>query len=235
MKSRNKEVNIFNMSLLDILSGALGAFCFLMLVLFPYYKPNQQQQEQQKQPPPQNYEEAMKRLQALQQQLQQCQAERADCQAQMKQATERIGELYMRNPITVTAAFDGPNDFDLYVEDDRVSDSGKGIAKVDGKVKQGPFWNGDHHVDFAAGFATEVWTMRDVPTGEYRVYYKLFKSTPDRKPTDVVGTIVTSLDPFIVLPDVTLTDEGQVVRVATITTAADGHAKIHVDVPSARQ
>ena len=35
MKSRNKEVNIFNMSLLDILCGALGAFCFMMLSLFP--------------------------------------------------------------------------------------------------------------------------------------------------------------------------------------------------------
>lgn len=35
MKSRNREVNIFNMSLLDILCGALGAFCFLMLALFP--------------------------------------------------------------------------------------------------------------------------------------------------------------------------------------------------------
>lgn len=39
MKPRNKEVNIFNMSLLDILCGALGAFCFMMLVLFQYWKP----------------------------------------------------------------------------------------------------------------------------------------------------------------------------------------------------
>jgi len=37
MKPRNREINIFNMSLLDILCGALGAFCFLMLALFPYY------------------------------------------------------------------------------------------------------------------------------------------------------------------------------------------------------
>jgi hypothetical protein len=39
MKSRNREINIFNMSLLDILCGALGAFCFLMLALLPYYRP----------------------------------------------------------------------------------------------------------------------------------------------------------------------------------------------------
>jgi hypothetical protein len=37
MKVRRREVNIFNMSLLDILCGALGAFCFMMLALFPAY------------------------------------------------------------------------------------------------------------------------------------------------------------------------------------------------------
>src|SRR3981081_391326 len=39
MRARRREINIFNMSLLDILCGALGAFCFMMLVLLPYYKP----------------------------------------------------------------------------------------------------------------------------------------------------------------------------------------------------
>jgi hypothetical protein len=37
MRSRSREVNIFNMSLLDILTGMLGAFLFLMLGLVPYY------------------------------------------------------------------------------------------------------------------------------------------------------------------------------------------------------
>ncbi|MGH7907551.1 MAG: hypothetical protein ACREP6_13090 [Candidatus Binataceae bacterium] len=37
MRPRNREVNIFNMSVLDLLTGALGAFCFLTLALFPYY------------------------------------------------------------------------------------------------------------------------------------------------------------------------------------------------------
>jgi hypothetical protein len=37
VKPRNREVNIFNMSVLDLLTGALGAFCFLTLALFPSY------------------------------------------------------------------------------------------------------------------------------------------------------------------------------------------------------
>src|SRR5437868_12943491 len=39
MRARAREINIFNMSLIDILCGALGAFCFMTLVLLPYYKP----------------------------------------------------------------------------------------------------------------------------------------------------------------------------------------------------
>lgn len=52
MKARNREINIFNMSLLDILCGALGAICFMMVSLLPYYRPPGEDmritQEQQK-------------------------------------------------------------------------------------------------------------------------------------------------------------------------------------------
>src|SRR4051812_40465702 len=37
MRAKNREINIFNMSLLDILTGMLGAFLFLMLGMVPYY------------------------------------------------------------------------------------------------------------------------------------------------------------------------------------------------------
>lgn len=37
MKPRKRDIEIFNMSVLDLLTGALGAFCFLTLALFPYY------------------------------------------------------------------------------------------------------------------------------------------------------------------------------------------------------
>ncbi|HKV53285.1 MAG TPA: hypothetical protein VJN94_01470 [Candidatus Binataceae bacterium] len=36
MKRANREISIFSMSLVDILTGALGAFCFMMLALMPY-------------------------------------------------------------------------------------------------------------------------------------------------------------------------------------------------------
>lgn len=55
MRAKNREINIFNMSLLDILTGALGAFMFMMLSFVPYYnivvqqKLNQQNGQNQSQ------------------------------------------------------------------------------------------------------------------------------------------------------------------------------------------
>lgn len=37
MKPRNREINIFNLSMLDVIAGALGAFLILFLVLAPHY------------------------------------------------------------------------------------------------------------------------------------------------------------------------------------------------------
>ena len=66
MRARNREVNIFNMSILDILCGALGAFCFMMLALFPYYKPSHLSAEDK-----QSYQN----VQQMQQKLQQLETE----------------------------------------------------------------------------------------------------------------------------------------------------------------
>ena len=37
MKSRNRDIDVFNISMLDVLSGALGAFMIVMIVLLPHY------------------------------------------------------------------------------------------------------------------------------------------------------------------------------------------------------
>ena len=37
MKSRNRDINIFNMSALDLFASALGAFILIAVVLFPYF------------------------------------------------------------------------------------------------------------------------------------------------------------------------------------------------------
>ena len=38
MRPRNREFNILNMSFLDVICGAMGAFLIIMVILMPYYK-----------------------------------------------------------------------------------------------------------------------------------------------------------------------------------------------------
>ena len=38
MRAKNREFNILNMSFLDVICGAMGAFLIVMVILMPYYK-----------------------------------------------------------------------------------------------------------------------------------------------------------------------------------------------------
>ncbi len=38
MKVRNREISIFNLSMMDVISGAMGAFLIIMIILARYYK-----------------------------------------------------------------------------------------------------------------------------------------------------------------------------------------------------
>src|SRR5579864_4273172 len=124
MKSRNREINIFNMSLLDILCGALGAFCFLMLVLFPFYSQDKGQAKAPEVPPPpttdpQSMADAMNRIRQLEDLLKKYQDYAAQLDAQnkrqqagsrelqndLKKAEDRNDQLEMRNPLLVVGKF----------------------------------------------------------------------------------------------------------------------------------
>ena len=40
MKPRNREINIFNLSMMDVISGAMGAFLVLVVLLSRHYDPD---------------------------------------------------------------------------------------------------------------------------------------------------------------------------------------------------
>src|SRR5581483_853659 len=137
MKQRNREINIFNMSLLDVLCGALGTFCFLMLVLFPFYSQDKGMSKAPEVPPkidPKNYQDAMARVKQLEDTLKQFQGYAAQLEAKMKQMSaqssqaqaeardlrQKNEQLKMRNPILVLASFnteDG-NQMEIFEDDD---------------------------------------------------------------------------------------------------------------------
>src|SRR5262249_1644979 len=151
MRARRREINIFNMSLLDILCGALGAFCFMMLVLLPYYKPpgketdlhNQEVKTQelldeleklrasaQDSAAAQQMTQLAQTLQVhvkqLQGQLNQPSAENQQLENQNQSLAAKndhqARQLDMRQPFLVTVKSDPPQELDVYLNSDTVSE-----------------------------------------------------------------------------------------------------------------
>jgi F0F1-type ATP synthase membrane subunit b/b' len=76
MARRDREINIFNIAFLDVITGAMGAFVLLVVLLSPYVKRGQEVTQQnnnaqQVQQAQQNADEARKERDQAQQQLQQ--------------------------------------------------------------------------------------------------------------------------------------------------------------------
>jgi hypothetical protein len=262
MKQKNKEVNIFNMSLLDILCGALGAFCFMMLVLFQYWKPegaavtkakeNTTQLEQKLQdlmkqmqgmsnlPPDvaqrlqqmekefQGLRGEVGKLRAMLQQAQaQSEAHRRDAEqarGQAEAANKELSKYRARNPMTVvmTTTSRG-HDVDLYVKDSK-------MEEVNPNKVQGVKWPGDVMYNTASSPASDVWMMRDVPAGEYRVYYKFLDRRGNADPA-TIDAYYLHHNSIVRLPRLTLPNDRQAYHVGNITVAADYGSKF-VPVPA---
>jgi hypothetical protein len=152
MKVRPREINIFNMSLIDILCGALGAFCFMMIVSLPYYKPpgsgglREQQQatddlfkdidrlQSGDLSDPNKVEELKKKLQELEAQVKQLQGQVNSYAAENEELKKKNDDLQAANDkkdqtlkqkkpfLVVASAGNLSQDIDLYLQDDMVAE-----------------------------------------------------------------------------------------------------------------
>jgi TolA-binding protein len=251
MKARSREINIFNMSLLDILCGALGAFCFMMLVLFPYYSQDKGQGKRpdvQEGVDPKTFEEAKARIAQLEQTLQKFQeytdqmearlkrleAQSRQQQGDMQQMQQRAERAEMRNPIIAVGTFagvQGDEQVQVYIESDRVHVDKTPGEKVDASKRQGPQFAGDAEAS-GVGSMMGYYLVRDTPAGDYRVYAKIIKMNPGHTVTGWVA--VTGNDSF---EDLAIkADKGPaVIPVAVVSVDGDYKMKIKPVVPAANQ
>ena len=65
MRPRNREINIFNLSMLDVICGSLGTFILLMIILLPYYKKSNIDYQQEIRQIQQQLEASRQQAQAL--------------------------------------------------------------------------------------------------------------------------------------------------------------------------
>jgi len=202
MRARSREINIFNMSLLDILCGALGAFCFMMLVLLPYYKPpgketdlhNQEVKTQEllneleklrarvqdsaaAQQMTQLVQNLQGQMQQLQGQLNQLSAENQQLENQNRSLAakndKQTRQLDMRNPFIISVVSSPPRELDIYLESDAISEKNTSNPPFDpNKAHQPTFFAGDRGL-FWPERGVAIWMTRDAPAS---VHYKLYVS-----------------------------------------------------------
>ena len=255
MKPRNREINIFNMSLLDVLCGALGTFCFLMLVLFPYYSIGKNAKQAPDIPPgvdPKTLEEAKARIQQLEDTLKkfqdfvkdlqnqntQLQEQAKQLQDQTKQLTKYATSLEMRNPFVAAASFALPDgdQAEVGIEDDRKTDDGKRQSpKLDPSKPQGVFWTGDLA---SFGPSNSYWMVRDGPPGTYRFFFKVIKHNTAAGPLAVQGSLQSNSN-FEPIPRFWVAQAQAVVPLGIVTVSQDDKAnylaKVEINVPKELQ
>ncbi len=218
MKQRSREINVFSMSLLDILCGAMGAFAFLFILVLPDYHPGANL-DTKDMVDPQTYEEAMERIRQLEEELKSQQGKSADQEKQIRR-------LQLRDPIVVLSTFYGSADMDLYVVSPGTTNAGQPQDPPDPRKRQGAFWIGTEYVPADQAPAAEAWLVRDTPVGDFEVYYKLMTDTAPAQAVIVRGSVLSAMDDVVYLPQVSLSKPREVMHVATITMQTDSHIKV---------
>ena len=85
MRLRSKEINVFNMSALDLFASALGAFILITLVLFPYFPNTGDSQER--------VDEVKAQLAETETRLEQTGAELEQIISELEQASAELAQL----------------------------------------------------------------------------------------------------------------------------------------------
>ena len=218
MRPRSREINIFNLSMLDVICGSLGTFILLMIILLPYYKKdniNYQQEIQQ----------IRRQLDASQQQTHAALARASAAENQAHTALDRAQDaehraaraeqMLTKTFLVVYIRWSTPNqDVDLHV----VDPSG---AEFFYQKKTFPGRTGELSEDSQVGPGNEVWEIKDAPSGRYEIYANLFARRGNTANPTVKGRIFFR-DGSKPLPEIILTEVKTKKPIGVVTIKDDG-------------
>ncbi len=210
MKRKNREINIFNMSALDLFASAMGAFLVLAVVALPYYlKVDPDLIDQLKQ--------CKGQLQSTQQQLQQCQAQNQQLQAENEQLQRDLAKTFL----SVVILWPSKDDVDLHVIDPNDNEF---YYKKDNRDRRDfPNSNAQLSWDVVTGPGAEVWDSSSPESGIYKIEYLLFTK---RSSSATVKGKLYYRDGFIDLPEKTLSRSGQKVIAIKVKLDSDGRVTL---------
>jgi uncharacterized protein YfaP (DUF2135 family) len=215
MKPRNREINIFNLSMLDVICGAMGAFLVLLILLLPYYK--KEHRDYQKE-----IQEQQQRITAQQQQIAEEERQRQEAEEQLRQTEQKLAEA-MRNerntPLLIIIKWETlKHDVDLHVVD---PDGGEFYYRN----KTIPDHAGMLSEDDTDGPGFEIWEVDIAKPGKYEIAYNLYDAKGNNQAPTVVGRVV-SKNGSIRLPDIVLDRVREKKKVATVILSENGQLSI---------
>lgn len=229
MKRRNREINIFNLSMLDVICGAMGAFLIIMVILLPYYKKESidyqkelklaraaedtaRQTAQAAQAAQRTAEES---LSAAEKSMRAAEAEADQSRQRANAATQQLAKTFLLVHIQWDTKY---QDVDLHV----VDPSGTEFSY---EHKTHPGNPGELSVDSQFGPGNEVWSNPSAAVGDYRVFAELYNLHGVNDTPTVTGSVIHR-DGSSALPPTRLSVKQQKYLVATVTVGADGRVSI---------
>jgi len=212
MKPRNREINIFNLSMLDVISGAMGAFLIIMVVLFPFYKKESIDYQKMIQESNNQLADVQRQIIEQQQQLIERQQQSQQQQQELQQAQTRLASIRF---LIVSIKWDTENqDIDLHVIDPTGAEFYFDKRTVPGRP-------GELTEDDTKGPGKEVWEIISAPAGLYRVYANLYDRNGNNIDPKVSGRIFHR-DGIKELDHRRLTNVNQKILLVSITVKTDG-------------
>jgi hypothetical protein len=233
LKPRNREISIFNISMLDVISGALGAVLIIMIVLLPYYKKEsidfvQEIQEMQQQletsrqeaiEAQQQVEEAQQQAEQAEQQARQAQTQAEENRQRAMRAEQKLSKTFL--VVYIRWATVGP-DVDLFVKDPSGAEFYFDKRTISGRP-------GEFSEDSKLGPGNEVWEIRDAPPGEYHISVWVYPENVNGKAPTILPTVegkVFFRDGTKTLPQVKLTGIKEKKHMAIIIVKSDGSVQV---------
>lgn len=167
MKKKNRQVNIFSISTLDLFASAMGVFLVIAVISLPYYLKSNKKIEKE-------FKILKKQNEQISKKLAQAQKENNS----LKKSTFCVIKMEWKSKNT--------HDVDLYVTD----------ANANVFFYKQPKIKGDNNslLTVDAGYpkltnsGAEIWLTKKLKKGTYTIEYAYAKGTP---PVEVYGTILT--------------------------------------------
>lgn len=229
MRRRNRDINIFNLSMLDVISGAMGAFLIIMVILLPYYKKESidyQKELKQSRAAEDTARQAAQTAQAAQRAVEEslsaaeksmraAQAEADQNRHRADAATQQLAKTFLLVHIQWDTKY---QDVDLHV----VDPSGTEFSY---EHKTYPGKSGELSVDSQFGPGNEVWSNPSAAAGDYRVFANLYNHHGVNDTPTITGSVIHR-DGSSALPPARLSVKQKKYLVATVTVSADGRVSI---------